>query len=110
VPPDTPQQPSTGWKVCDRRVVARGAANHGRELPLIWKGRTYFFDFAFPADRTVLETNGRRWHDDPIDFEAHNEKWSVPGRHCFKLVLATWDKVVRRPDDFVEELERTRAA
>ena len=56
------------------------------------------------ATRTILETNGRRWHDDPTDYEHDNEKWSVPGRHGYRLVLATWDKVTQRP----EQLRRAR--
>jgi hypothetical protein len=38
----------------------------------------------------ILETNGRRWHDDPADFERDQEQWSVPARHGFRLVFATW--------------------
>jgi hypothetical protein len=33
----------------------------------------------------------------------------VPGRHGYKLVLATWDKVTRRPLDLIEELRATSA-
>jgi len=68
-------------------------------------GRTYQFDSAFERGRTILETNGRRWHDDPADYEQDQEKWSVPGRHGY--VLATWDKVTRRPHDFLAELATT---
>jgi len=93
-----------------RLLVAHGLTDYRREFPLAWNGRTYRFDFAFPAYRTILETNGRRWHDDPVDYEADNEKWSVPGRHGYKLVLATWEKVVRRPSAFVDEIRRTLAA
>ena len=93
-----------------RLLEATQTPNYVRELPLSWNGRTYRFDFAFPADGTILETNGRRWHDDPVDYEDDNEKWSIPGRYGFKLVLATWDKVVRRPGAFVDELRRTLAA
>jgi len=93
-----------------RLLVARGITNFTRELPLGWNGRTYFFDFAFEADRTILETNGRRWHDDPADYEHDHEKWSVPGRHGYKLVLATWNKVTKTPGDLIAELARTRAA
>jgi hypothetical protein len=57
--------------------------------------------------RTILETNGRRWHDDAADYEDDNEKWSVPGRHGYFLVLATWDKVTRRPQEFLDELVAT---
>ena len=90
-----------------RLLVARGITGFIREFPLEWQGRTYWFDFAFPGARTILETNGRRWHDDPSDYEHDQEKWSVPGRHGYRLVFATWDKVVRRSDDLVNEVRAT---
>jgi hypothetical protein len=71
-----------------RLLVAHGLGDFVREYPLAWNGRRYLYDFAFPLRRTILETNGRRWHADPNDYEHDNEKWSVPGRHGFKLVLA----------------------
>ena len=93
-----------------RLLVHHGIAGFDREYPLAGTRREYFFDFAFVPQRTILETNGRRWHDDPNDYESDNEKWSVPGRHGFKLVLATWDKVTKHPTAFVEELRATLAA
>ena len=89
-----------------RLLVAHGVHGFEREFPL----GGYYFDFAFRRERTILETNGRKWHGDPVDFEHDNEKWSVPGRHGFKLVLATWDKVTRTSDAFVDELTTTLAA
>jgi very-short-patch-repair endonuclease len=91
-----------------RLLVAHGVRDFVREFPLQWGGRTYRYDFAFVADRTIVETNGRRWHDDAADYEADNEKWSVPGRHGFLLVLATWAKVTREPRAFLDELATTR--
>jgi very-short-patch-repair endonuclease len=93
-----------------RLVVARGLGQFVREHPLEWGGHTYRFDFAYLATRTILETNGRRWHDDPADFEHDQEKWSVPGRHGLKLVLATWDKITRQPDRFVAEVRAALTA
>ena len=90
-----------------RLLVAHRLTDFVREFPLEWKGRTYFFDFNFEGSRTILETNGRRWHDDPADYERDNEKWSVPGRHGYKLVFATWEKVTRHPRDLIEELHAT---
>ena len=90
-----------------RLLASRGFGNFVREFPLEWNGRTYRYDFAFPGQETILETNGRRWHDDPADYEHDNEKWSVPGRHGFKLVLATWSKVTRHPDALLAELAET---
>jgi hypothetical protein len=42
--------------------------------------------------------------------EGDPEKWSVPGRHGFKLVFATWDKVTARPAALLDELRTTIAA
>ena len=93
-----------------RVLVAHGITDFVREFPLVWNGRTYRFDFAFPRARTILETNGRRWHDDARDYEHDNEKWSVPGRHGFRLVLATWEKVSRQSDELIRELAATMTA
>jgi len=87
-----------------RLLVAHGVTGFVREFPLAWKGRTYRYDFAFEQERTILETNGRRWHDDPTTYEHDHEKWSVPGRHGYRLVLATWAKVTEHADEFVAEL------
>ncbi len=93
-----------------RLLEAHGFTDFQREFPLEWNGRVHHFDFAFEHTRTILETNGRRWNDDPTDYEHDNEKWSVPGRHGYRLVLATWAKVTQRPDQLLEELAATLAA
>jgi very-short-patch-repair endonuclease len=93
-----------------RLLVARGLHDFVRELPLTWNGRTYRYDFAFPDRRVILETNGRRWHDDAADYEYDQEKWSVPARHGYRIVFATWDKVTRRPDELLGELSAALAA
>jgi very-short-patch-repair endonuclease len=95
-----------------RLLVAHGIREFEREFPLEWIGRTYYFDFAFPRERVILETNGRRWHDNPRDYEDDQEKWSVPARYGYKIVFATWLKVRREPSRFVGEIRAmlTRAA
>ena len=93
-----------------RLLIARGVTDFVREFPLEWNGRTYRFDFAFPGAQTILETKGRRWHDDAADYEHDQEKWSVPGRHGYRLVLATWSKVTSRPDELLRELATTMHA
>ena len=50
--------------------MSRGLIDFVREYPLVANGRTYHFDFAFAARRTILETNGRRRHDDAADETA----------------------------------------
>ena len=93
-----------------RLLVANGITAFEREFPLEWNGHTYLYDFAFRRQRTILETNGRRWHDDPVDHEFDNEKWSVPGRHGYRMVFATWAKVTKHPDALLHELATTMAA
>jgi hypothetical protein len=93
-----------------RLLVAKGITDFARELRLDWNGRTYQFDFGFERSRTILETNGRRWHDDAADYEHDNEKWSVPGRLGYRVVFATWAKVTQHPGDLLLELAATMAA
>ena len=90
-----------------RLLVVNGVTDFVREFPLEWNDRTFRYDFAFVQQRVILETNGRRWHDDPADYERDNEKWSVPGRHGYRIVLATWDKVTRHPGRLLGELATT---
>ena len=91
-------------------LVPNGLTDFTREFPLDWNGCTYRFDFAFEAPRTILETNGPQWHDDATDYERDNAKWSVPGCHGYRLLLATWDRVTRHPEQFLGELVTTLAA
>jgi very-short-patch-repair endonuclease len=93
-----------------RLLVAHGFDDFVREFPLEWNGRTYLFDFCFEKRRVIFETNGRRWHDDSTDYEHDNEKWSLPGRHGYRIVFATWEKVTRDPDLLLSELTATLAA
>jgi hypothetical protein len=65
---------------------------------------------SFLRERTILETNGRRWHDDPTDYEHDQENWRVPARHRFRIVFPTWSKVIREPGRLVAELRATLAA
>jgi very-short-patch-repair endonuclease len=83
-----------------RLLVAHGLTDFVREFEL----EGHRFDFAFTGPKVILETNGRRWHDDPTDYEDDHEKWSVPARHGYRLVFATWTKVVKRPAALVDEL------
>lgn len=93
-----------------RLLVANGLTDFVREFPLAWNRRHYLFDFALERGRTILETNGRRWHDDATDYEHDNEKWSVPGRCGYRIVFATWDKVTQHPEQLLSELTTTLAA
>jgi predicted transcriptional regulator of viral defense system len=107
--PDHPAR-STLEVLTRRLLVARGLDGFVRELPLTWNRRTYRYDFSWPERRVILETNGRRWHDDVADYEHDQEKWSVPGRYGYRIVFATWEKVMHRPAELLGELGAALAA
>lgn len=98
-------------EVLTRRVLCdHGFGGFVREHPLIESGREYFYDFAFLEAGVILEVNGRRYQDDPTDYEHDHAQWSVPARYGFRLVSATWDKVTRHPDALITEIQRALAA
>jgi hypothetical protein len=107
--PDHPSR-STLEVMTRRLLVAHGITDFVREFPLAWNGRTYCYDFCFTRRPVILETNGRRWHDDAADYEYDHEKWSVPGRLGYRLVLATWSKVTTTPALFLDEITASLAA
>jgi very-short-patch-repair endonuclease len=102
-----PEHPSRSTlEVKTRRLlVANGYRDFVREFALEWNGARYLFDFVFPRESVVLETNGRRWHDDANDYERDHEKWSVPGRRGYRIVFATWAKVTQHADKLLSELD-----
>jgi hypothetical protein len=87
-----------------RLLVAHGLTDFVREHPLIDGGERFRYDFAFLRERVILETNGRRWHDDPTDYQRDQHKWSVPARHGFRLLFATWSDVTAHPERLVAGL------
>ena len=88
--PVGPRHPARSvLEVKARRLLCdHGLGDHVREFPLASEGRRYLYDFASPNARSILETNGRRWHDDPASYEHDHEQWSVPGRLGFRIVFA----------------------
>jgi hypothetical protein len=63
------------------------------------------------AWRACTTANQRSWYGGqqilalaPCDYERDNEKWSIPGRHGYRLIFATWEKVSERPNELVAEL------
>ena len=56
--------------VCSSRAGSPVSCGSSRSSGTV---ASYRFDFAFPDARTILETNGRRWHDDPSDYE-HDQR------------------------------------
>ncbi len=47
---------------------------------------------------------GRRWDHDATDYRRDQRKWSIPARHGFRLVFATWSDVAEHPGCLVASL------
>jgi hypothetical protein len=88
------------WAGDESTAAGRSA---GELYRLEWNRRTFLFDFAFEREKTILEVNGRRGHDDSSDYEHDNENWSVPGRHGYRIAFATWTKVMQNTDALLQE-------
>lgn len=91
-----------------RLLVKHGLTGFVREHLLVdGQGRRFRYDFTFHRPRVILESNGRRWHDDAVDYQRDQHKWSLPARHGFRLVFATWCDVTDRPEHFIARLRAT---
>jgi very-short-patch-repair endonuclease len=60
-------------------------------------GRRYRLDFAWPAQRVALETDGFMSHGDVGDFQRDRTRWSDLAAAGWHIIIVTWDDVVRRP-------------
>jgi hypothetical protein len=86
-------------------LVASGLSDFLREHTLSDENsRRFRYAFTFLGPRVILETNGKRRHDDAADFQHDQHKWSVPTHHGFRLVLATWRDVTERSDHLIARL------
>jgi very-short-patch-repair endonuclease len=66
-------------------------------------------DFAWPHLKVALECDGRRNHSDHDDFQRDRTKWSVLAALGWRVLVVTWDDVVRRPGDVVGRLVQALA-
>jgi very-short-patch-repair endonuclease len=64
----------------------------------------YRLDFAWPASYVALETDGRAHHGDVSDFQRDRTRWSNLAAAGWRVVVATWTDVTRRPDDVIGQL------
>jgi hypothetical protein len=66
-------------------------------------------DLAWPAQRLVVEADGRRWHD-PLDVRDLDRRrdngWAVLG---WRVLRFSWSDVVGSPDDVVSAVRRALA-
>lgn len=81
-----------------------------REHELPWSrdtpGRV---DFAYPAQRVILEADGRRWHTREQDFEADRRRDREAQLAGWDVYRFTWDDLRARPDEVLATVRRALA-
>ena len=95
----------TGWvapmSLLESRAIGlfeRGDLHPERQVPLPgWLDRPGAVDFAFVADRVIVEVDGRRWHSRDQDFENDRERDNAAQVAGWTVLRFTWDQVVNRP-------------
>ena len=55
-------------------------------------------DFCWPAQRLVVEADGRRWHTREADFVRDRSRDAEAAALGFRTVRVTWDDLLTRPD------------
>jgi very-short-patch-repair endonuclease len=94
-----------------RRILREGGLpSPVREHELPWTrdtpGRV---DFAYPAQRVIVEADSRRWHTRERDFEADRRRDREAQLAGWDVYRFTWDDLQHRPDDVVATVRRALA-
>ena len=84
-----------------------GLARPDVNVPLRLAGRVVVPDFRWPAERLVVEADGRAYHDHKLAREDDAERQALLEAHGERVVRVTWEQALRRRD---QTLARLRAA
>jgi hypothetical protein len=69
--------------------------------PLLLAGRRVVPDFRWPAQRVVVEADGRSWHEDPIARAADEERQRLLETHGERVVRVTWKQAVTESNETI---------
>lgn len=94
-----------------KRVLREGGLpGPVREHELPWnRDRPGRVDFAYPAERIILEADSRRWHTRERDFEIDRQRdreAQLAGWHVYRF---TWEDLRTCPEDVVATVRRALA-
>lgn len=88
-------------------LLSAGLEHPDVNVPLVLDGRRVVPDFRWPAQRLILEADGRAWHDHQTAREDDAERQALLERHGERVLRVTWRQVVSHPH---ETLARVHAA
>ena len=90
------------WRMLRNSRVAQPA----RQFWVIASERQrYRLDFAWPQLRVAFETEGFEWHGTQHRWKRDRIRTAALERLGWRIVVATWDDVVRRPTETVERIQ-----
>jgi len=83
-------------------LLLRGGLPHPEvNMPLVCLGRRVIPDFRWPRQRLVLEADGVAWHGGKLAREDDAERQAVLEASGERVIRATWDQAVCRPDQLL---------
>lgn len=88
-------------------VLGAGFERPELNVPLVLDGRRVVPDFRWPAQKLVVEADGRAWHDHKLAREDDAERQALLEAHGERVVRLTWHQAIARPS---ESIARLRAA
>jgi very-short-patch-repair endonuclease len=68
-----------------------------------------FVDAAYPAQRLLVEVDGRRWHTRERDFARDRARDNAATAARYRTLRFTWDDVSRRPDWVADQVRAVMA-
>ncbi len=77
--------------------------------PVERRGRRYYVDIAFPAERLAVEIDGRLHHDNSEVFESDRIRQNALVIAGWDVLRFTWSRLVNEPGAFVQEIRQALA-
>jgi very-short-patch-repair endonuclease len=65
-------------------------------VPLVIDGRRVIPDFRWPAQRLIVEADGREWHEHRLAREDDAERQALLEAHGERVLRVTWHQATRQ--------------
>ncbi len=92
-----------------RLLRARGVRRPVPQFPVVVGRARYRLDFAWPDRLVALECDGRATHATHRAFQADRARWTALTAAGWRLLVVTWDDVVRQPGVVVSRVNEALA-
>lgn len=113
----TLERRAEGWVPTESELEAKGeavldraCAGWVRQFPMPFRGPAGGrVDFALPAERLIVELDGRRWHTRVADFDRDRWRDNEAIAAGWRVLRFTWVHLTVTPDEVVALVRRTLA-